>query len=355
MATSNSLVQARKDVRSLLASDAFVEQLKQAVPQQVNPQVLVRVATTTIQKTPNLLQCTRDSLLGAVIECAQLGLMPDGILGEAYLVPYNDNRGGVKRAQLQIGYRGLIKLARNSGQVSYVVAEPVYECDQFEVSYAPDRTIKHVPDLENETRGESLRGEFIPAGFRGAYALVKYKTGEIDFEYLPLHRIEQIRRSSKAGEKKDAPWMSHWVEMARKSAIRALAKRLPLSPEFMKAANLDDYHEQGIDTGSRANLSDTVMGELAQDTVQNLANKYASGGVIEGDPQQRAENEESPAPEAHTQHAEGSENPPPAPSEAQHSDKEEGQTSLGAEFDPFGSAEANGFEPEPSQDRRSGR
>jgi recombination protein RecT len=275
MATQpNTAIVQRKDVRSLLSSDAFLAQVESAVPEHMKATVLLRVATTTIQKTPALLECSRESLLGAVIECAQLGLVPDGILGQAYLVPYK------QKAQLQIGYRGLIELARRSGQVAYVAAEAVYHCDEFSINFAPERTMKHIPDLENEQRGEMGNGidgkKFIPEGLRGVYAQVKYKDGETDFEYLPLHKIEQIRNKAQAGNKPDAPWMNHWVEMARKSAIRALAKRLPLSAEFMNAANLDDLNEQGINTGdARAILGDAVMANVAQDKAAELAGKYS--------------------------------------------------------------------------------
>jgi recombination protein RecT len=274
-------VAQRKDVRALLNSNAFMDQIKQAVPGHIKADIMVRVALTTIQKTPDLLACDQTSLLGSIVECAQLGLMPDGILGEAYLVPYKNTQANRRDCQLQIGWRGLIKLARQSGLVAYVVAEPVYQCDQFKVLYAPERTLEHIPNFEDETRGtypaKGTQGvpNFIPIGFRGVYALVKYKTGEIDFEYLPLHRVEQIRAGSKA---QNGPWLSHWLEMARKSAIRALGKRLPLTTDFMRAANLDDLREQGIETPETAAdknaLGDAVLGALADNKAQELADKY---------------------------------------------------------------------------------
>lgn len=339
--TAAALVAQRKDVRAIMQSQSFMDQVKMAIPEHASAQVIVRVATTTIQKTPLLLECSQESLLGAVIECAQLGLVPDGILGQAYLVPYN------KKAQLQIGYRGLIELARRSGIVSYVVAEVVYECDEFEVLYAPERTIKHVPDFDNEARGtfDEKVSKFIPSGVRGAYALVKYKTGEIDFEYLPLHKIEQIRRKAQAGSKADAPWLNHWVEMARKTAIRALGKRLPLSAEFQKASNLDDLREQGIQhVEDRVSLSDTVMAEVAQSTVSSLAEKYAKPNVE--NPVASAEvptdNKiiDAEVEEITASAAESTENPPQAPA------SDEAQPTLGAAFDPFASQDQpNGFEP----------
>jgi len=42
---------------------------------------------------------------------------------------------------------------------------------------------------------------------------------------------------------KDSPWEQHYDEMSKKTAIRRLAKLLPLSPEFQRAAAIEDYPE----------------------------------------------------------------------------------------------------------------
>lgn len=246
-----------KDVRSLIMSDAFQSQIKKAMPEAMSSDVLLRVAVTTIQKTPKLLECSRDSLMQCVLECAQMGLLPDGILGQAYMVPY------AKVATLQIGYRGILELARRSNQVKYVVGEAVYDCDQFKIRYAPERTILHVPDEDNEERGLREEGKYLPKGFRGAYGLVRYKDDTIDFEYLPLHKIERIRSMSQAGSKADGPWLQHFEEMAKKTGIRALGKRLPLSADDLRRIVADEYRESGLDIGYNV---DARVGEIAEDS-----------------------------------------------------------------------------------------
>lgn len=252
-----------KDVRALIMSDSFQTQIKKAMPEAMSSDVLLRVAVTTIQKTPKLLECSRESLMQCVLECAQLGLLPDGILGQAYMVPY------AKVATLQIGYRGIIELARRSDQVKYVVGEAVYDCDEFSISYAPIREIKHVPNLEEPTRGEKVEGKYLPTGFRGAYGLVLYKDDTIDFEYLPLHKIERIRSMSQAGSKSDGPWLMHFEEMAKKTGIRSLGKRLPLSADDLRRIVADEYKEQGMDVGYSMELpsaapEDVEVDELMQ-------------------------------------------------------------------------------------------
>lgn len=259
-------VQTPKDVRSLIMSDAFQSQIRKAMPESMSPDILLRVAVTTIQKTPKLLECSQASLMQCVLECAQLGLLPDGFLGQAYLVPYK----GV--ATLQIGYKGILELARRSNQTKYVVAEAVYACDEFKIEFAPVRSIKHVPDIDNEQRGEILQGKYLPEGFRGAYALVIYKDDTIDFEYMPLHQIERIRKKSQAGSKDDAPWLTSFEEMAKKTAIRKLGKRLPLSADDQRNLIQDEYRESGIDVGHTidAGIESLVKDEEAERMMEAL-------------------------------------------------------------------------------------
>lgn len=255
----------QRDVRSLIMSDAFKAQIVKAMPEAMSPDVLLRVATTTIQKTPKLLDCSPESLMQCVLECAQLGLLPDGILGQAYLVPYKAT------ATLQIGYRGILELARRSNQIKFVVAEAVYDCDDFSISYAPKRTISHDPAIDDEHRGEKEKGKYLPKGFRGVYALVLYKDDTIDFEYLPLHKVERIRAGSQAGSSADGSWINHFEEMARKTAIRALGKRLPLSADDLRHVVEDEYREAGlVENITPSAITDIIRNEEAEATMQQL-------------------------------------------------------------------------------------
>ena len=71
-----------------------------------------------MQRTPKLLECTRESLLACIVQCAQLGLEPDGLLGQAYLIPFYNGRKNRYECQLIVGYKGLLKLARQSAEIS---------------------------------------------------------------------------------------------------------------------------------------------------------------------------------------------------------------------------------------------
>jgi len=239
-------------------------QIEMALPEHMNPNRMLRIAMTSIQQTPKLLECEPKSLVAAVIESSQLGLEPDGILGYAYLIPYG------KKAQLQIGYRGLIDLAFRSGRVTKIYAQVVHAKDEYEVTFGLNPILKHIPTSDED------EGEII-----ASYAVVHFKTGEPDFEWMWKKDVDKIRAKAKAA--KDGPWVTHYTEMAKKTAIRRLAKRIPLSPEFQRAAVLDEYVSQGIAE------SNGLIINVDSETVESL-NKVLTNGK----PEKEVKTEEAP-------------------------------------------------------------
>src|SRR5699024_12861013 len=95
---------AIKDQQSKVATllETYKASIASALPKHITPERMIRVALTAMTKQPDLLYCTRHSIIEAVMTAGQLGLMPDSVLGEAYLIPFNNKRKGVKEAQLII-------------------------------------------------------------------------------------------------------------------------------------------------------------------------------------------------------------------------------------------------------------
>jgi phage RecT family recombinase len=94
----------------------------------LDPERFARIAFTAIRQSPQLMRCRPESLLGALMTAAQLGLEP-GPLGEAWLVPFKD------QVTFIVGYRGLLKLAWQSGQLRNISARVVYEADDFDFAF----------------------------------------------------------------------------------------------------------------------------------------------------------------------------------------------------------------------------
>ena len=105
--------------------------MAQALPKHMDVDRLMRLAMTTIRTTPALKDADVSSLLGAVMQAAQLGLEP-GLMGHCYLLPFKNSKKGITEVQFIIGYKGMIDLARRSGHIQSIYAHAVYEKDEFE-------------------------------------------------------------------------------------------------------------------------------------------------------------------------------------------------------------------------------
>ena len=243
MTTATAIKPAEKinTIKGLL--DRYAGEFKKALPKHVTVDRFMRVAFMAVRNNPALLDCTPESLISACMTAAQLGLEPDGILGHAYLVPFKNSRFNRTDAQFQVGYKGLIALARRSGEVRSIAAHVVCEQDYFDYAYGLEEKLEHKPAI-----GE--RGKPI-----AAYAVAIFKDGGHAFEVMSEADIEKIRHKSKAGDKDGKPigiWAEHTGEMWRKTVIRRLAKYLPLSVEFQRAAAMDEAIDLGYDAASIA-------------------------------------------------------------------------------------------------------
>lgn len=221
------LVKAPKEAKTLAVPPALramltggdLSAIQAALPAAMKPRVddFVRVALVDIPRNQALAKVAEQnpaSIVVALLDCARVGLRP-GVLGEAYLVPYGQT------CQAILGYRGLQKLAMASGLVRSVEAQCVYEADDCEITQGDAPSVRHVPSLDAE------RDE---AHCRGAYVVADLMSGQRLVEWMSKAEIARIRGRSRASG--NGPWVSDWTEMARKTVIRRLAKRLPMPDDF---------------------------------------------------------------------------------------------------------------------------
>lgn len=200
------------------------DQLALALPRHIPVDRMLRVVVTALRRTPKLQQCHQASLLGSIMTCGQLGLEPNDPRGLAYLIPYKDE------CQLIIGYRGYIELAMRSGMVKGIQALAVYARDHFEYEEGLDPKLVHRPYMGAEEPGEVV----------AAYAIATMPNDVKAVAVLPRRDIERARQASSAVKSgRPSPWDDWYPEMAVKTAIRRLAKRMPQSPEFAHAIEAD--------------------------------------------------------------------------------------------------------------------
>jgi recombination protein RecT len=258
---SNAVAERQNTLSALIERQK--PEIARALPRHMNPDRLARIATTVMRQTPKLGDANPASFLGALMTCAQLGLEP-GPLGHAYLVPFKNHLRGCKDRRncgciVEVtfipGYRGLVDLARRSGQVSNVHARVVRTGDEFDYEFGLDPYCKHRP-----------------AGSAGdvthAYAVLRLKDGAADFDVMDLPEIAAIRKRSKASD--DGPWVTDFAEMAKKTALRRLLKTAPMSVEYQQAVAQDERVRHEIDPADLdisppvAAEPDTVDGEVVE-------------------------------------------------------------------------------------------
>lgn len=246
---------------------AMERQFQMAMPRGAEAAQLVRDALTAIRQTPQLAECDAPSVLGSLMTCAQLGLRP-GVLGHAWLLPFWDSKAGHRRAQLVIGYQGLVELAHRSGQIKSLIARTVHENDLFEVDYGLDDRLVHKPTM-NGPKGNPI----------AYYAVAKFTTGGHAFYVMSHYDMEEYRDRNATAKTRDGrvvgPWVTNFEGMAHKTCVRQLAKWMPKSTDLGRAIE--------VDGGVRVDLTPAAVDYP----------EHIDGQVIDG------EQEETPAHDTH--------------------------------------------------------
>lgn len=221
--------------------------MAQALPKHMDIDRLSRLAMTTIRTTPALKDADIGSLLGAVMQAAQLGLEP-GLMGHCYLLPFNNKKKGIKEVQFIIGYKGMIDLARRSGHIKSIYAHAVYSNDEFDYELGLESKLIHKPTMAED------KGEFI-----GAYAVAHFKDGGYQFEFMSKADIEKRKGRSKAGSSSYSPWATDYEEMAKKTVVRHMWKYLPISVEMQQQVAYDEGTGKDISKIKDVTPDDTLL------------------------------------------------------------------------------------------------
>lgn len=278
-----------KNVQHLLWNDQAREQLAAVAAKHMNPERMMRTIANAIRTTPKLQECEPMSFLGALMQCAALGLEPNDVRGLAYLIPFDKKAKNPQTGkwevvrtdvQLIVGYRGLIDLARRSGHITSISANIHYSDDELWVyEEGTEAVLRHRP---GPREGKKLH----------AYAIAKFTDGGHAYVVLPWSHVMKIRDGSQGWQQAvrtdktdDAPWKKHEDEMAKKTAIRALAKYLPMSVEMVDAMTVD---EKAADY--RAFAMDPTQG------IAPVQEEYIEGEAEEADAPAQIEQNRAPDP-----------------------------------------------------------
>lgn len=256
--------------------------IKMALPGGgLTPQRFTRIIMTECRKNADLLKCTKESFMAAILNAAACGL-EIGVQGEAYLIPYGTE------CTFQTGYQGVIKMMRNTGEVGGIHAEIIYSVDDFEYTLGETPTLKHVPPplASNE------HGNRNPTSAIGAYAVVTLNSGEKLIKVMSEQEIMKYKaRSMAATRSKKKNFWNHaddWEWMWKKTVIRQCSKLAPKS-----ATRLVDASEGDWDMDA---LLDSPEASQSNDAIDVNAEEVDAANTPTTTPDEAAESEQKPPP-----------------------------------------------------------
>lgn len=230
--------------------DSMKSEFAKALPGHITPEKFVRTVQTAVQMAPDIAEAcsTKEgmqSLLAACTKAATDGLILDG--REAALVTFNAKVSRnpdvwAKQVQYIPMVAGLMKKARNSGQIASIAAHLVYEHDEFSYVLGDEEKIVHQPKFGD--RGKPV----------AVYAIVKLKDGSIQREVMDAGQVIAIGAQGRNGFQYDPAKGKNYGEWWRKTVIRRISKYLPSSSdrdEFLEAVSRidEDYDFEAEDGG----------------------------------------------------------------------------------------------------------
>lgn len=239
LAVATQLSPVEAFVSEVLPADRL-DDLSRSLPSHIKPAMFQRNLLNAIMINPDLMNHPPGLVFREVSKAAALGLYLDPALGEAYIIESYNYKTKRTEPQLRIGYLGMTKLARQSGEVKQIYAHEVHAKDFFEAEQGAEKTLIHKPQLFTD------RGPII-----GYYAVVKFTNGDFDYEPMDVAQVHAIRDRSDGWKAyqdkkiKSTPWATDEPEMSKKTVIRRLTKRMPKSPELADAIRIEDDAEHG--------------------------------------------------------------------------------------------------------------
>lgn len=235
-------------------------EIARALPKHFNVDRMLRIALTEVRKNPELLDCQKESFLGAIIQSSQLGLEPGNALGQCYLIPFKNSKRGIKEVQLMIGYQGFIDLISRTDNAPVGVPCAVYEGDEFEYALGLAPTIAHRPAKARDPKAKLTH----------AYVVYTFHDGRKVFDVMNRQEIDAVRARSKSTG--FSPWQSDFEAMAKKSVIRRIFKYLPKSVELQRAVNLDEQAEIGESQKNETFVPSSVDPQSKRERVESAIN-----------------------------------------------------------------------------------
>ena len=201
--------------------EKMADKFTEALPRQMDVNKFISVAKSTLNKNPKLLQADKTSLMQTFMKAAQDGLYLDG--KEAAAVQYGQSVQYIPMVE------GIIKVLHNSGLIKTISAEVVYSNDLFDYELGSKPHITHKPCITGD-RGKPVC----------VYAIAVTTNEGAYYEVMSISDIDKCRQVSKASSSPHSPWVKWFDQMAKKTVIHRIAKRLPKNDAINSVVRIED-------------------------------------------------------------------------------------------------------------------
>lgn len=210
-------------------------------------------------------KCDPMSIISGAMVAATLQLQIIPTLGQCYLIPYGN------KAQVQIGYLGILQLCMRSGQFKRILAVPVHEGelvsgDEFNEDWTFDSSKKKNDKV---------------VGFYAKFELIN---GFVKAAYWPLEKVKahatKFSQAFRSG--KGSPWQSDFEAMACKTVLKSILKYAPKSVEMQRALSFDQAVAKTDATAD--NLDELNIDFIEPEYVDNPNNPVADAVAEEVKP-----------------------------------------------------------------------
>lgn len=252
--TNNGLVAREQTARAMIKDK--MSQIQTIVGNDKAKASVFASAIVNMANDGNLRNCSVESIVNTAMQIVQIGLHPNKLFGQAYVVPYK----GV--AQLQIGYKGLISLGYRNGWKFRAVS--VYTCDRFKQNFGGIKD-EIIFDPNYDERDETS-ASWVFANLKGVLVYAVDKQGAEFSEFVSKKKLEQLRTTSPNQNKEglSGTWANWAEEMYKAKAIKHVASRLPINDSLAEALSLEDepiraeQNAPKIETKAAQNLNELL-------------------------------------------------------------------------------------------------
>lgn len=236
-AIKSKLEQYRPVIAKLLAGTGVTEE------------TFVAQIANACRATPQLWNCEPESVLGAALKAAQLGLAPNDARNQCFILPYKN------QAQFQLGYGGVMELARRATPGLRFDGRPVYPNDEFDLDFGKAEPLTHRPAI---VKGQQRGGEAY-----AWYVRATFPDGSVQVHVLDREGVEYHRGFSK--HKDGLMWTRSFDAAALKSVVHDMRRWLPSSTQLTAAFASD---EQVVDVRTIEADPDVIDIDEPSDTLE---------------------------------------------------------------------------------------